>query len=80
MGLRGGRCRDQDVAFLAKVIIRFLFCLSLHCQYKVQAIDRLLSLPAGDASILPGEVDDSKMNEEQGRGTENKQNVMTPCV
>lgn len=43
----------------------------------VQAIDRLLSLPAGDASVLPGEVDDSKMNEEQGKGTENKQNVMT---
>lgn len=46
----------------------------------VQAIDRLLSLPAGDASILPGEVDDSKMNEEQGKGTENKQNAMILCV
>lgn len=46
----------------------------------VQAIDRLLSLPPGDASILPGEVDDSKMNEEQGKGTENKQNAMTLCL
>lgn len=46
----------------------------------VQAIDRLLSLPAGDASVLPGEVDDSKMNEEQGKGTENKQNVIILCV
>lgn len=46
----------------------------------VQAIDRLLSLPAGDASILPGEVDDNKMNEEQGKGTEYKQNAMTLCV